>query len=202
VRSGPQQGLEATAGSSVRGGGQNEAGAQGLLISDSDRDQISAVLDQHVAQGRLTIDELEQRLDLLFKAQTRWQAAAVIAGLPALTPPRKPGLFHRGHHHESCPELPSWLLPEGVLADSRSRALTPPTNAHDASAREQAAEHYERVLEADKALEKAKADAAQEQYEDLVKAGTVDTSAAWVCPMCGHENHAGGGRCTQCRHEF
>ena len=186
----------------MREGGQNEAGAQGLLISDSDRDQISAVLDQHVAQGRLTLDELEQRLDLLFKAQTRWQAAAVIAGVPALTLARKPGLFHRGHHHEPGPELPSWLLPEGVLADSRSRALTPPTNAYDASAREQAAEHYERALEADKALEKAKADAAQEQYEDLVKAGTVDTSAAWVCPMCGHENHAGGRRCTQCRHEF
>ena len=97
---------------------------------------------------------------------------------------------------------PSWLLPEGVLADSRSRALTPPTNADDASAREQAAEHYERALEADKALEKAKADAAQEQYEDLVKARTVDTSAAWVCPMWGPENHTGGRRCTQCRHEF
>ncbi|MGZ6135593.1 MAG: DUF1707 SHOCT-like domain-containing protein [Myxococcaceae bacterium] len=42
-----------------------------LRISDADRNQISNVLGEHAAEGRLTIDELDRRLGVLYAARTR-----------------------------------------------------------------------------------------------------------------------------------
>ncbi len=88
------------------------------LISDADRDQISAVLSQHMAEGRLTVDELDQRVGRLYESRTREQAAEVIADLPALGPPDPPvesGHFHIGHEHaDAVPALPSWLTAGGL----------------------------------------------------------------------------------------
>jgi hypothetical protein len=54
-------------------------------IGDAERDQISDVLDEHAAEGRLTMDELEKRVGVLYAAQTREQAAAVVADLPPVS---------------------------------------------------------------------------------------------------------------------
>ncbi|HEY2594450.1 MAG TPA: DUF1707 domain-containing protein [Chloroflexota bacterium] len=86
-----------------------EASGGGLRISDSDRDLIAAVLDQHAAEGRLTMDELDQRVGVLYGAQTRAQAVAVLADLPALTAAAA-HRFHPGDEHDtSVPPLPEWL---------------------------------------------------------------------------------------------
>ena len=91
---------------------------EGLLISDADRDQISAVLGEHMAEGRLTADELDQRVGRLFECRTRGQAAAVMAGLPALEAPEQPRHFHAGpEHDDSHVALPSWMS-AGELVDS------------------------------------------------------------------------------------
>jgi hypothetical protein len=103
-------------------------GTDEFLISDADRDQISAVLSQHMAEGRLTVDELDQRVGRLYESRTREQAAAVIADLPALERhalPEEPGHFHLGHEHtDPVPALPSWLT-DGELGSSASRAVGP-----------------------------------------------------------------------------
>jgi hypothetical protein len=90
------------------------AGAAGhLRISDSDRDQISAVLGQHEAEGRLTVEELDQRLGVLYAAKTREQAAAVVADLPPLAATEPRGHLHLGREHsEDTPALPEWLAAE------------------------------------------------------------------------------------------
>jgi hypothetical protein len=81
-----------------------------LRISDSDRDQISGVLSQHAAEGRLTMDELDQRLGVLYAARTRAQAAVVVADLPALAATRAPHHVHVGHEHDHAPPaLPEWF---------------------------------------------------------------------------------------------
>jgi hypothetical protein len=82
----------------------------GLRISDADRDQISEVLSEHAGEGRLTMDELDQRIGQLYSAQTRAQAAALFSDLPALDAPE--------------PALPAWLTPGAVLAPA---AVSPPT---------------------------------------------------------------------------
>jgi hypothetical protein len=84
-----------------------------LRISDSDRDQISAVLGQHEAEGRLTVEELDQRLGILYAAKTREQAAAVVADLPPLAATETRWHLHPGHEHsEETPALPDWLTAE------------------------------------------------------------------------------------------
>ena len=113
----------------MQAGGRNELDPDpgGLLLSDADRDQISAVLSEHMAVGRLTTDELDQRVGHLLASRTRAQAAAVMAGLPALDAPERAHHFHVGHEHDdSDVALPSWLSADGLF-DSRPRAPNPPT---------------------------------------------------------------------------
>src|SRR5436309_9732113 len=55
-----------------------------LRVGDADRDLIASVLEQHMAEGRLSTDELDDRLGVLYRSQTRAQAKSVLAGLPLL----------------------------------------------------------------------------------------------------------------------
>ena len=59
-----------------------------LLVSDAERDEAAERLRQAGGEGRLTPEELEQRLGRAFGARTRGDLDAVVADLPA--PPRRP----------------------------------------------------------------------------------------------------------------
>jgi len=61
-----------------------------LRASDAEREHHSELLREHAAQGRLTVDELEERLDRVYAASTRGELATVVADLPASEPPRRP----------------------------------------------------------------------------------------------------------------
>ena len=87
-----------------------DADSGALRIGDSDRDQIAEVLSEHAAEGRLTMDELDQRIGVLYGADTRAQAAAVVADLPALVSSEVSDQFTFGHERARVvPELPAWL---------------------------------------------------------------------------------------------
>ncbi|HEX3963972.1 MAG TPA: DUF1707 domain-containing protein [Trebonia sp.] len=53
------------------------------LIGDADRDAAAAELGEHYADGRLTLDELHDRLGQVLEARTRGQLLHVMADLPA-----------------------------------------------------------------------------------------------------------------------
>jgi Domain of unknown function (DUF1707) len=53
-----------------------------LRASDSDRDQVAERLRHATAEGRLSADELEQRLEALYAAQTYVELDALLADLP------------------------------------------------------------------------------------------------------------------------
>lgn len=53
-----------------------------MRVSDNDRESAAASLREHFAQGRLTNDELNERLDRIFAAKTRADLDAVVADLP------------------------------------------------------------------------------------------------------------------------
>lgn len=120
----------------------------GLRIGDSDRDQISTVLGRHAAEGRLTMDELDQRLGVLYAAQTRAQAAAVLADLPPLATGGTSQRIHREHdHNHDIPVLPDWLTvagpPERPAPAQRPapgvpRSRTPTPAREDQAARKRA----------------------------------------------------------------
>ena len=59
--------------------------APGLRAGDVDRDAAAAALGEHFAQGRLTLDELNTRLDAALTARTHGELARAARDLPDLT---------------------------------------------------------------------------------------------------------------------
>ena len=58
--------------------------------AEHERAKVIEALTEHFAQDRLTMEELEQRLDKVYAARTNSALAEVIADLPALTQPTAP----------------------------------------------------------------------------------------------------------------
>jgi hypothetical protein len=58
-----------------------------VRIGDADREAIAAQLREHFADGRLTLDELNERLDQTFAAKTRDDLNVVMRDLPHVARP-------------------------------------------------------------------------------------------------------------------
>ena len=54
-----------------------------VRVGDADREATAAELREHYASGRLTLDELNERLDKVFAAKTRADLDAVMRDLPS-----------------------------------------------------------------------------------------------------------------------
>ena len=54
----------------------------GLRASDADRDTAAAVVNNALAEGRLTADEHSERLDAIYSAKTQSQLVPLLADLP------------------------------------------------------------------------------------------------------------------------
>ena len=53
-----------------------------MRVGDRDREQVATALRRHFVQGRLSTDELEERIGATVHARTRRDLAAAMAGLP------------------------------------------------------------------------------------------------------------------------
>ncbi|WUI00350.1 DUF1707 domain-containing protein [Spirillospora sp. NBC_00431] len=53
-----------------------------LRASDADRDRTAASLQEHCAEGRITMDELQERLDAVYEAKTLGQLQEITSDLP------------------------------------------------------------------------------------------------------------------------
>src|SRR5205814_1441442 len=63
-----------------------------LRVSDAEREHAATELREHLAEGRLTLDELAERLDGIYAARTRGELDAISADLPVqrrAAPPAK-----------------------------------------------------------------------------------------------------------------
>jgi DUF1707 SHOCT-like domain len=58
--------------------------AEGLRVSDQQREQTADALRDHFAAGRITEDELNERLDAALEAKTEPELNALLADLPKL----------------------------------------------------------------------------------------------------------------------
>jgi Domain of unknown function (DUF1707) len=74
-----------------------------LRVGDAERDTTATLLREHYAQGRLSTDELNERLDAAFSATTQGQLAEVTHDLPhvqaAPAGPRPAPRGPRPHHY-------------------------------------------------------------------------------------------------------
>jgi hypothetical protein len=53
-----------------------------VLVGDRDREQTAAALRRHFAQGRLSLTELSERVDLTLRARTRDDLSRALRDLP------------------------------------------------------------------------------------------------------------------------
>lgn len=61
-----------------------------LRASDADREQVAGILRDALAEGRLDMEEFEERLDATYKARTYGELTPITRDLPAagVTVPR------------------------------------------------------------------------------------------------------------------
>ena len=65
-----------------------------MRVGDAEREAAASELREHYASGRLTLDELNERLDKAFAAKTRADLSVLMTDLPSARPgwrPRAPG---------------------------------------------------------------------------------------------------------------
>jgi uncharacterized protein DUF1707 len=67
-----------------------------LRVSDAEREEVATLLRDHAAEGRLTPEELDERLERAFSARTRGDLDALMTDLP-----RKPPAPDHGVHLRS-----------------------------------------------------------------------------------------------------
>ncbi len=95
-----------------------------MRLSDADREQLFDKLNRHAAAGRLDMPELERRVAVVVRAETREQAVGVLADLPALpgdpAPARPRG--RRGHGDADAPEV-DWRPTNERFRDPRSKQV-------------------------------------------------------------------------------
>ena len=71
--------------------GRDEENDDAIRAADADRDATAESLRKHHADGRLTDDEFQQRLEQCMSAKTLGELRALIADLPADQPSRERG---------------------------------------------------------------------------------------------------------------
>lgn len=66
------------------------ASTDDLRVGDSEREAVAAELREHYAQGRLTIEDFQRRLDAALTARTRGDLDRLIRDLPHTMPSGRP----------------------------------------------------------------------------------------------------------------
>ena len=95
-----------------------------MLLSDADREQLFERLNRHAAAGTFELDELERRVEAVTAAQTREQAASVLADLPPLAgdPPPGRARWGRGHGDADAPRA-DWRPTSERFRDPRTNRV-------------------------------------------------------------------------------
>jgi Domain of unknown function (DUF1707) len=85
------------------------------LLGDSERDRFVAILREHYAAGRLSLEELRRRAGIVLAAAYLDEAQAAMAELPGMAVPApvasqqpRRGLLSRRGHAETAEPAPGW----------------------------------------------------------------------------------------------
>ncbi|WP_344936185.1 DUF1707 domain-containing protein [Sphaerisporangium flaviroseum] len=93
-----------------------------LRIGDAERDEVMAALREHFARGRLTYEELDERLDSTLAARTAGDLRRLTADLPEPSSPRPTAYRDRRAHGWAPPrpaELGVWNSPMAEVRRER-----------------------------------------------------------------------------------
>jgi len=103
-----------------------------ILLGDTDRDRLAAVLREHYAAGRLSLDELRRRAEIVFAAAYLDEAEGALAELPVIAAggagrgagqgPRRGRSRRRGHAEAASP-APGWVRTAERFRDPSSGVI-------------------------------------------------------------------------------
>lgn len=87
-----------------------------IRAGDHDRDQVADRLRQAVAEGRISLDELRERIDRTYAARTVGELGALVADLPVLSPaPSAASDVLRMHtEHWRVSRAGRWVVPPRI----------------------------------------------------------------------------------------
>ena len=91
-----------------------------MRASDADRDRVAAILREHTAQGRITMDEFNERLESLYKSKTYGELAKLTSDLPDVDMRRLPAKAtppapeRRGMHPGMKAAWSAWAAVAGI----------------------------------------------------------------------------------------
>src|SRR5215217_3634547 len=85
-----------------------------LRISDQDRHTVAEVLRQAAGEGRIDLEELDERLEAAYQAKTYGEL--VPAPRPATTPPSAPGYTSSFAVMSESKRVGSWVIEEQYTA--------------------------------------------------------------------------------------
>ncbi|NED95414.1 DUF1707 domain-containing protein [Phytoactinopolyspora alkaliphila] len=94
-----------------------EAQPPRIRASDQERDETVERLSEHATTGRLTLAELEERIDRAYAATTRDELARLTADLPA--PSSRPATSHPGAEPVRRRKATKWIV--AVMGGSSKR---------------------------------------------------------------------------------
>lgn len=86
-----------------------------MRVADADREQAATRVREALEEGRLTLEELDQRLQQVYAAQTFGDLDQLLSDLPTAVPAEQSQVLpaSRGpvpaSRHEPNPRLPTWL---------------------------------------------------------------------------------------------
>lgn len=96
-------------------------GFAGLRVGHAERDAVAAVLQEAAGDGRLAMDELDERLEAALQAKTYAELEPLVADLSADLPwrPRGPGavVAPGGSHPSAYPSAPGWSREDPLRLD-------------------------------------------------------------------------------------
>jgi hypothetical protein len=100
------------------------AGPPRAPAGEADRERILALLRERYAQGRLNAAALDRRVGVVLSAEFADEAAAAVAGLPALVPAGPPARkARRRAHAQAAQPGAGWVPTPERFRDPASRVV-------------------------------------------------------------------------------
>src|SRR3954471_15877781 len=96
-----------------------------VRAGDADRERTATLLRDHCADGRLTAEELEERLETAYAAKTLGELDALLADLPGPAVVRRPDRLRPAPWRGRAP-----FVPVAILALAVAVAASAATGAH------------------------------------------------------------------------
>lgn len=94
-----------------------------MRLSDAERERLYELLSEHAASGRITTEELERRVAIAARAQTREEATALLDDLPPVPGRSQTPWWRVRPHGEADSPAVDWQPTNERFRDPRTKRI-------------------------------------------------------------------------------